>query len=233
MKTTRTKCALKIWWSRLCNWLNREASLSKREKLITRRKERQRWWKKWSRLWERMSASISSICWRQWSFETKNRSQMSMSDLTIWLKSCERWRWMSTIWSIACFSRVNEAILSRVKIISRICLRATLLQISRSCSARDHSRCLFRICLLRICRLRLCHFWTMKLRVRLLLNVFTATKRIICRKENVLNSTRIWKLKEFTCKKEEFISTFIILISLTFEWFFTKVSDNVSRMQRS
>jgi hypothetical protein len=52
MKTTRIKCALKIWWSRFCNWLNREASLLKREKLITKRKKRQRWWKKWSRLWK-------------------------------------------------------------------------------------------------------------------------------------------------------------------------------------
>jgi hypothetical protein len=47
-------------------------------------KKRQRWWKKWSRLWKRMSASTSSICWRRWSLEAKNRSQMSMSNLTIW-----------------------------------------------------------------------------------------------------------------------------------------------------
>jgi hypothetical protein len=70
------------------------------------------------------------------------------------------------------------------------------------------------ICFFRICHLRLCHFWIMKLRVRLLLNVFTATKRIIC-------------------TKEKFISIFIILMSFTFEWFFTKINDNVSRMRRS
>jgi hypothetical protein len=140
---------------------------------------------------------------------------------------------MSIIWSIACFFRMNETILSRVKIINRICFRVILFQINRSCSARDHSRCFFRICFFKICRFRLCHFWTMKLRVRFLLNVFFVTKRIICTKKNVLSSTRIWELKEFICKKEKFISIFIILMFFTFEWFFTKVNDKMSRMQKS
>jgi hypothetical protein len=131
------------------------------------------------------------------------------------------------------FSRVNEEIQSRVKIINRICSRVIFLRINRLCSARNHSRSLFKICFLRIYHFRLCHFWTMKLRVRLLLNVFIAIKRIICTKKNVLNLIKIWELKKFICKKKELISTFIILISFTFEWFFTKVNDNVSRMQRS
>jgi hypothetical protein len=180
-----------------------------------------------------MSTSISSICWKRWNLETKNRFQMSMLNLTIWLKSCERWRWMSTIWLIACFSRVNETILNRVKIINRICLRVILFQINRSCSIRDHSRCFFRICLFKICRFRLCYFWTMKLRVRLLLNVFIVTKRIICTKKNVLSSTRIWELRKFIYKKREFISSFIILMRLSFEWSFTKVNDNALRMLKS
>jgi hypothetical protein len=76
-------------------------------------------------------------------------------------------------------------------------------------------------------------FWTMKFRVRRLLNVFTATKRIICTRENVLSSTKILELREFICEKEEFISIFIDLTFFTFEWFLTKVSDNTLKTLRS
>jgi hypothetical protein len=38
MKTTRKRCVLKIWLNKLCSWLDRETSLSKREKLITNEK---------------------------------------------------------------------------------------------------------------------------------------------------------------------------------------------------
>ncbi len=133
------------------------------------------------------------------------------------------------------FSRMIETILNRVKTINRICLRAILFRINRSCSAQNHSQCLFRICLFKTCWFRICssHFWAMKSFVRLLLNVFTATRKIICTKENASNSMKILELKKFICRKEEFISIFIILMFFTFEWFSTRVKDNASRMRRS
>jgi hypothetical protein len=160
---------------------------------------------------------------------------MSTSDSTIWRKSCERWRSTSIIWSIVCFFQMIETIRDRIKIINRIWSRDILLQINRSCSTRNHSRCFFRICLLRTCCLRICFLrsWAMKSRVRLRLNVFIVTRKIIYTKKNASSSMKILKQKEFICKKEKFISISIILKSFTFEWFFTKVSDNALRMQRS
>jgi hypothetical protein len=160
---------------------------------------------------------------------------MSTSNSTIWRKSCEKWRSTSIIWSTVCFFSMIETIRNRVKIINRIWSRDILLQINRSYSTRDHSRCLFRICLLRTCCLRICflRFWAMKSRVRLRLNVFTVMRKIIYTRENASSSMRILEQKEFTCKKKEFISISIILKLFTFEWFLTKISDNALRMQRS
>jgi hypothetical protein len=155
---------------------------------------------------------------------------MSTSDSTIWRKSCERWRSTSIIWSIVCLFQVIETIRDRVRIINRIWFRAILLQISRSCSTRDHSRCLFRTCRFRIC---LSHLWTMKSFVRLSLNVFTVTRKIIYTRENASSSMRILELKEFICRKEKFISIFIILKFFTFEWSFTKISDNALKTQKN
>jgi hypothetical protein len=164
--------------------------------------------------------------------ESISKINVKLDDLTEVMK---KWRSTWTIWSIACFFRVIEAILNRVKIINCICLHVILLQINRSCSARNHSRCFFKICFLRTCwfRIYLSHFLAMKSRARLLLNVFIATKRIICSKKNVLSSTRILKQKKFICKKEEFISISIISMFFTFEWSSTKVSDNALKTQRS
>jgi hypothetical protein len=207
----------------------------KREKSNKKQKERRRWWRKWNRSWERTSANISSICWKRWNLDSRNRSQMLMSNSTIWRKSCERWQWMWTIWSIAFFCRTIEAILNRINFILRRCSFAILNQIRRICSIRNRSRCLCKICLLRTCRSQIClhRLWTMKQRVRFLINAFTAMKRIIYTREIALNSTRILKLKEFTCKKKEFISTFIISKLFTFEWFRIKISDNAWRTSRS
>jgi hypothetical protein len=69
--------------------------------------------------------------------------------------------------------------------------------------------------------------------VRLSLNVFIVTRKIIYTRKNASSSMKILKLKEFTCKKKEFISIFIILKFFTFEWFSTKVSDNALKTQRS
>ncbi len=73
----------------------------------------------------------------------------------------------------------------------------------------------------------------MKSCVRSLINVFTAMKRIICTRKNVLNSMKILKQKEFICRKKKFISIFIILMCFTFEWFFTKINDNALRMLKN
>jgi hypothetical protein len=160
---------------------------------------------------------------------------MSTSNSTIWRKSCERWRSTSIIWSIVCFFQMIETIRYRVKIINRIWFRDILFRINRSCSTRDHSRCLFRIYLFRSCCFWICslRFWTMKSRVCFRLNVFIVMRKIIYTKENASSSMRILKQKKFICRKKEFISIFIILKSFTFEWFFTKVSDNALRMQRN
>jgi hypothetical protein len=134
-----------------------------------------------------------------------------------------------------CFFQMIETIRNRVKIINRIWFRVILLQINRSCSIWDHSRCFFRICLFKTCYFRICflRFWTIKFHVRFRLNVFIVTKKIIYTKENALNSMKILKQKEFICKKKELISIFIILKFFTFEWFFTKVSDNALKTRRS
>jgi hypothetical protein len=123
-----------------------------------------------------------------------------------------------------------ETIRNRVKIINRIWFRVIFLQINRSCQTRNHSRCLFKTCRSRIC---FSHFWTMKSFARFSLNVFIVTKKIIYTKENASSSMRILELKKFICRKKEFISTFIILKFFTFEWFFTKVSDNALKTQKN
>jgi hypothetical protein len=47
---------------------------------------------------KKASTSISSICWKQWNLESKNRSQKLMSNSTIWSKSWKKWRSTLTIW---------------------------------------------------------------------------------------------------------------------------------------
>jgi hypothetical protein len=141
-----------------------------------------------------------------------------MSNSTIWRKSCEKWQLMWIIWSIAFLYRAIEAILNRVSFILRKCSFVIFTQIRFTCSIRDHSRCLFRICLR--------HFWIMKSRAFLSTNAFIVTRKIIYTKEIASSLMRILNSKEFTCKKEEFISIFITLMSFTFEWFLTKVKNN-------
>jgi hypothetical protein len=149
---------------------------------------------------------------------------MSTSNSTTWRKSCERWRSTSIIWSIVCLFQMIETIRNRVKIINRIWFRVIFLQINRSCSTWDHSWCFFRICFFKTCCFRICfsRFWAMKSRVRLWLNVFIVIRKIIYTKKNALSSMKILKRKEFICKKEKFISIFIILKFFTFKWFFYK-----------
>jgi hypothetical protein len=64
--------------------------------------------------------------------------------------------------------------------------------------------------------------WVIKSRVRFRLNAFTVTRKIIYTRKNASNSMKILKQKKFICRKEEFISIFIILKSFTFEWFLQK-----------
>jgi hypothetical protein len=52
-------------------------------------------------------------------------------------------------------------------------------------------------------------------------------------KRNCVKFNENLKIERIHLQKEEFISIFIILMLFTFEWFSTKVSDSVSRMQRS
>ncbi len=108
------------------------------------------------------------------------------------MKSWKKWRSTWTIWSIACFFRMIETILNRVKIINRICLHVILLQINRLCSTRDHSQCFFKICFLKTCWFRICssHFLTMKSRVS------SFIKCIYCYEKNHLYKKKCAKFNE-------------------------------------
>jgi hypothetical protein len=134
-----------------------------------------------------------------------------------------------------CFSRAIEIILNRVNFILRRCLFVIFNQINRLCLIRDRSRCFCKICLFKTCRLRICfhRHWIMKHRVRFLINAFIVMKKIIYIKKIALNSTKILKLKEFICKKEKFISIFIISKLFTFKWFRIKINDNAWKRSRN
>jgi hypothetical protein len=158
-----------------------------------------------------------------------------MSSSTIWLKSWKKWRWMLTIWSIAFFFQANEIILNRVKFVLRRCFLVIFNQINRSCSIRDRFRCFCQICFFKTCRSRIClhRFWTMKNRIRFLINAFIVMKRIIYTRKIALRSMKILKSKKFICKKEKFILIFITSKLFTFKWFRIKINDNAWRTSRS
>ncbi len=102
------------------------------------------------------------------------------------------------------FFRVIKTIRNRVKIINRIWIRVIFLQSNCLYLTRNHSRCFFRICFLKTCRFRIYsfHFWTIKSRVRFLLNVFIVTRKIIYTRKNASSSMKILELKKFICKKK-------------------------------
>jgi hypothetical protein len=97
-----------------------------------------------------------------------------------------------------------KTILNRIKIINYICFRVIFFKINYLCLNQDYFRCFFKIYLFKTCCFWIysSHFWVIKSRVYLLLNVFIATKNHIYTKEKILNLTRILKRRKFIYRKK-------------------------------